>query len=209
MLAHIVAGDVRQAGGQMLVAPRPRRWHAADRLPAGLAAISRQHQARVRFRPSRWAILPSVRSVTVAGVNRVAGSLAGEARQEAVEPGRELVRAAAAGACTRPPSASATGSRRRTAPRPGQSRSSPVPARAFSRSSAASAVVLGRRRIVGRQRKAKAVLKCTPRGSDSAPCGRKSRKRSAKTSASGASVAAQRRRRARQLGPSFSSQPQP
>ena len=34
----------------------------------------RQHQARLRFRPSRWAILPSLRSLTIAGVNKVAGS---------------------------------------------------------------------------------------------------------------------------------------
>ena len=33
----------------------------------------RQHQARLRFSPSRWAILPSLRSLTKAGSNRVAG----------------------------------------------------------------------------------------------------------------------------------------
>ena len=31
----------------------------------------RQHQARLRFSPSKCAILPSVRSLTVAGVNKV------------------------------------------------------------------------------------------------------------------------------------------
>ena len=33
----------------------------------------RQHQLRLRFRPSRCAILPSLRSLTIAGSNRLAG----------------------------------------------------------------------------------------------------------------------------------------
>ena len=37
-------------------------------------ARCRQHQARLRFVPSRWAILPSLRSLTVTGWNRLAGS---------------------------------------------------------------------------------------------------------------------------------------
>ena len=34
----------------------------------------RQHQLRLRLGPSRWAILPSLRSLTIAGVNRLSGS---------------------------------------------------------------------------------------------------------------------------------------
>ena len=53
-----------------------RRWlRPAPRASgASSGAMLRQHQARLRLSPSRWAILPSLRSLTVAGVNRVAGS---------------------------------------------------------------------------------------------------------------------------------------
>ena len=61
-----------------------RRYAAAPRRDASSAACSaiarsfggssgamlRQHQARLRFSPSRWAIFPSLRSLTNAGVNR-------------------------------------------------------------------------------------------------------------------------------------------
>ena len=52
----------------------------------------RQHQARLRLTPSRWAILPSERSETKAGVNRLRGSPCGEIGQEGVEPGAKSSR---------------------------------------------------------------------------------------------------------------------
>jgi hypothetical protein len=84
--ASAPAGRTRPASAR----PCSRRPHGAGWRPGGVtaapaamartgsscgraAAISRQHQARDRFRPSRWTILPSVRSVTTAGVNRLAG----------------------------------------------------------------------------------------------------------------------------------------
>ena len=48
----------------------------------------RQHQARLRFRPSRCAILPSLRSLTIAGVNSVAGSRSRQPRQEIARTSR-------------------------------------------------------------------------------------------------------------------------
>ena len=52
-----------------------RRRRSGDRALVGRSngASSRQHHARLRFSPSRCAILPSLRSLTIAGVNRVAG----------------------------------------------------------------------------------------------------------------------------------------
>ena len=71
-----------------------RCWSAtvsATALSAGgsRAAMLRQHHARLRFSPSRCAILPSLRSLTIAGANSVAGCRVGNARQELLEPDRE------------------------------------------------------------------------------------------------------------------------
>ena len=51
-----------------------------------IGAIDRQHHARLRLSPSRWAILPSLRSLTIAGVNRVAGWRWLDSRKEVAEP---------------------------------------------------------------------------------------------------------------------------
>jgi hypothetical protein len=50
--------------------------------------MERQHQARLRLRPSRWVIWPSVRSLTVAGMKRVAGFLSARLGKKLLNQGR-------------------------------------------------------------------------------------------------------------------------
>ena len=69
--------------------------------------MPRMHQARLRFRPSRWTSCGSVRSVTVAGSKSDLGSPRGGPGQEPREPGAELGRRAGRDASGRPPSGSA------------------------------------------------------------------------------------------------------
>ena len=78
------AGDVaKQSAASMLTSRLPfggfgkkkkQDEKQAKKQSAKDAAIERQHQARLRFSPSRCAIFPSLRSLTVAGLNSVAGS---------------------------------------------------------------------------------------------------------------------------------------
>ena len=72
MLAHVITGNMRQARSEMVSAASS----AIDRrgsLAGHVEAIERQHHARLRFSPSRCAIFPSLRSLTAAGLNSVAG----------------------------------------------------------------------------------------------------------------------------------------
>ena len=75
---HVIAMDDLYGGSFRLFERVRRRSAAASALaragPARCGAMVRQHQARARLSPSRWAILPSLRSLTVAGMNSVAGS---------------------------------------------------------------------------------------------------------------------------------------
>ncbi len=73
VFAHIVAGDMRQAGVEVAAAAVCSAGCATGCSGPSAAAMARQHQARLRLRPSRCAILPSLRSETMAGVNRLAG----------------------------------------------------------------------------------------------------------------------------------------
>ena len=79
MLAHVVAGDLAQARRPGAGQRPPARRGARGSPPSSAEAIPRQHQARLRFSPSRWAILPSLRSDTNAGSNRVAGCRSAQA----------------------------------------------------------------------------------------------------------------------------------
>jgi hypothetical protein len=120
VLAHIVAGHVRQAGRQVAVGGVLRRGLRRIAVRQGRGDLPPAPGAR-RFRPSRWAILPSLRSLTEAG--RTGGRpLLGRSGRKRGEPEANSSRPAAGGAGTRPRSGSATGSRRRTAPRPGRRR---------------------------------------------------------------------------------------
>ena len=135
----------------------------ADRRPAGRAASERQHHARLRLSPSRWAILPSVRSADARRREQGRRPPCGDSRQEAIEPGPERRPQATDAACTRLRSRRARGSRRRSArPRPGNRRprrTSGAPRRGERAASARSAAAVG---VVRRQPKPKAVLKCAP-----------------------------------------------
>ena len=118
MLAHIVAGDVRQRRVEMRVGGVAGELRLVGR--AAAAPGSRQHQARLRLSPSRWAILPSLRSLTMAGREQASPARArARSRQEAAEPAVELGCRQARAPCTAPRSAPATGIRRRPAPTPG------------------------------------------------------------------------------------------
>ena len=81
------AGPPRRAGRPTRPAPcGPGR-------PCGsAAAMLRMHQARLRFRPSRWTICGSLRSVTVAGSSSVFGSPLARSGRKRREPGAELGR---------------------------------------------------------------------------------------------------------------------
>src|SRR4051812_573612 len=88
MFAGVIPGDVWktdiEVGGSRI--QRDCAWGSV----AGKAeAIERQHQARLRLRPSRCAILPSVRSLTVAGTNKVAGSRAASRGRNEFSHGRK------------------------------------------------------------------------------------------------------------------------
>ena len=82
---HVLKCRPRRAGS------RKRRARHVPVLPGGsAAAILFMHHARLRFNPSRCTSCGSVRSVTVAGVNRAFGSLRGSSRQELSEPRLEF-----------------------------------------------------------------------------------------------------------------------
>ena len=82
MFAGIIAGEVGQRRLQMLLGGSV----ATARSVAKHGRDNRQHHARLRLSPSRWAILPSLRSLTIGGVNRVAGWRSATPRKEAAEP---------------------------------------------------------------------------------------------------------------------------
>ena len=86
MLAHIVAGDVGQAGVEMRVGRVARRApRGPDRARRRARASTRRGE---RLTPSRWAILPSRRSETKAGVNRLAGRPAARSGRKAPNQAR-------------------------------------------------------------------------------------------------------------------------
>ena len=116
-----------------------------------------------RFSPSRCAILPSLRSLTVAGVNSVAGCRAAASRQETRRTSRRSPRPAhRASAAPRP--ASATGTRRASGSHACAPRSPPNHARARSSMSG------DQRRIVHR-RPAAASAPAQTRCSGACRCG--------------------------------------
>ena len=153
----------RDAAARRRDARRPRARAIGLRASPGRRGASpRQHQARLRLRPSRCAILPSLRSLTVAGVNRVAGSRAADARQERGEPARETRRRGRRAPCTAPRSARTTGIRRRPAPTPGsrgRRRTSRARAVADQRSASAGSNAPPIRAPGSARRR---VLKCVP-----------------------------------------------
>ena len=139
MRPHVVHRQVREARIQMAFGRVQHRRSAGIVRAAGPRPGPRKHQARLRFSPSRWAILPSVRSVTAAGANRVAGRPAARRGRKRSNQGRKR----AGGSRRRMHSASISAGERKSSPlgspQAGQSTSAPYQRPAVSRSSGARA----------------------------------------------------------------------